>query len=143
MKRSVIALALALTMAGTLTACSTDRGPGGNDANGSVSNGSVSNGSAAGSGTTTGQVSRRYGLQDSYVRSYLDDGRYTAGSNGQVYGTGRSPISRDMTQDARNIVRDTGDALEDVGRGVGNAIRDMTGGASGTPSWEPDSSAQR
>ena len=36
------------------------------------------------------------------------------------------------------------DAIEDVGRGIGDVARDVTGtrGYSGTPSWEPDSSAR-
>ena len=56
-------------------------------------------------------------------------------------------MDRDLTQGARDIVRDAGDAIGDIGRGIGNAARDITGmdsGAySGTPSWEPDSSAVR
>ena len=53
-------------------------------------------------------------------------------------------MSRDLTQGARDIVRDTGDAIGDVGRGIGDAARDMTGTNtySGTPSWQPDSSAR-
>ena len=45
----------------------------------------------------------------------------------------------------RDIVRDTGDAIGDIGRSIGNAARDITGtnNYSGTPSWEPDSSAVR
>ena len=41
--------------------------------------------------------------------------------------------------------RGTEDVLDDVGRGIGSAARDITGNGSysGTPSWEPDSSAVR
>lgn len=131
MKKSAIALALALTMAGSLAACSS------NDAKPNTS------GSNAGSGTAPGQVARRYngGMND-----YLGDGRYTAGSNGRVYSGDGNTVSRDLTQDARDIVRDAGDAIGDVGRGIGTAARDITQGMSGTagtPSWEPDSSAVR
>jgi len=75
-------------------------------------------------------------------RDYFDDGRYTAGSNGRVYGGDGNAVSRDLTRDARDIVRDTGDAIGDIGRGIGDMI---TGNDtySGTPSWEPDSSAVR
>ena len=84
---------------------------------------------------------------DNQGRDYFYDGRYAAGSNGQVYGRDDNMLSRDLTRGARDIVRDTGDAIGDIGRGIGNAARDITGmgnGAySGTPSWEPDSSAVR
>ena len=125
MNKTLIALALALAMTGSLTACSSDRdlNGSGDPGNGSGVNGSVSNGSAS-----TGQVARRYDSRTDYARDYLNDGRYAAGTNGQVYGTGGGALSRDMTRDARNIVRDAGDAVGDVGRGVGNAIGDMTRG---------------
>ena len=131
MKKSVIALVLALMLAVSLTAC---MGPD-NSKDGTAGSGSV----------TSGQVSRRYtGTYDS--RSYLGDGRYTAGSTGRVYDRDGSYADRDLTRDARDIVRDAGDALGDVGRGIGNAARDITGmgnsNYSGTPSWEPDSSAR-
>ena len=99
----------------------------------------------ANSGTSAGQVARRYSGQTIYNgRSYYDDGRYAADTNGQVYGGDRNTVSRDLTNGARDIVRGAGDAIEDVGRGIGNAARDITGtrGYSGTPSWEPDSSAR-
>lgn len=138
MKKSITALALALTLVGSLAACSNDKNPGNN--NGSTT-GSGTNGSAA----SAGQVGRRYGGQSAYdSRSYLDDGRYTAGSNGQVYGSDGNTLSRDLTQGARDIVRGAGDAIGDIGRGIGDAARDVTGNGaySGTPSWEPDSSAR-
>ena len=131
MKKRITALAMALSLVGALAACSTDDNPNGTN-----------------SGTSAGQVARRYSGQTIYNgRSYYDDGRYAAGSNGQVYGRDDSMLSRDLTRGARDIVRDTGDAIGDIGRGIGNAARDITGmgnGAySGTPSWEPDSSAVR
>lgn len=130
MKRNTISLALALTLVGTLAACSTDK----DNTNGTNSNDS-------GSGTTTGQVSRRYQTGGA-GQGYWEDGRYTAGPDGRVY-TGRDTVSRDLTQGARDIVRDAGDAIGDIGRGVGEAARDITGNGSwsGTPSWEPSSSA--
>lgn len=145
MKKTITALALALALAGTLTACSTDKNPGTGGTSGTTG------GTASGSGSA-GQVTRRYNTDTNQSRSnsyngqtYLDDGRYSAGSNGQVYRGGSA--SRDLTRDAQDIVRDTGDAIGDIGRGIGDAARDLTGMGnrtySGTPSWEPDSSAVR
>ena len=142
MKKSLTALALALTLVGTLAACSTDKDPATGGTSGTTS------GSASG---TPGTVSRRYGGQSIYngriydEPTYFDDGRYAAGTDGRVYGNNGSTVSRDLTQGARDIVRGAGDAVEDVGRGIGNAARDITGTNAnpGTPSWEPDSSAVR
>ena len=146
MKKSLTILALAFALAGTLTACS-NRDPN-----------TTTGGSASGSGASAGQVSRRYNTTMNQGRDYfygrqppafswsaLADGRYTAGSNGQVYSRDDSTVSRDLTRDAREIVRDAGDAVGDVGRSIGNAARDITGTNvnPGTPSWEPDSSAAR
>ena len=154
MKKSIAVLALALALTGSLAACS-NRDPNANNTTGS----GTTSGSGAVSGTTSGsagQVARRYDNQSVYNgriydgrtyggRTYFEDGRYTAGSNGQVYGRDDSTLSRDLTRGARDIVRGTEDALDDVGRGIGNAARDITGNNSysGTPSWEPDSSAVR
>ena len=120
MKKRITALAMALSLVGALAACSTDDNPNGTN-----------------SGTSAGQVARRYSGQTIYNgRSYYDDG--------QVYGGDRNTVSRDLTNGARDIVRGAGDAIEDVGRGIGDVARDVTGtrGYSGTPSWEPDSSAR-
>lgn len=144
MKKSVAALALALALTGSLAACST-RDP--NTANNNAANnsGSAAPGTTGGSASgTPGTVSRRYDGRTVYNgRTYFDDGRYTAGSNGQVYSWDDNAVSRDLTRDARDIVRDAGDAIGDIGRGIGNAARDITGTNPGTPSWEPDSSAVR
>ena len=142
MKKSIAALALAQTMAGTLAACS-NRDP--------HANAGAQNGSNSGTGSASaGQVSRRY----HNGRDYFDDGYYAAGPNGQVYGPNGTGMTRDLTRDARDIVRDAGDAIGDVGREIGSAARDITGTMNGgitgnsvnglgTPSWEPDSSAVR
>ena len=174
MKKSIAVLALALALTGSLAACS-NRDPNANNTTGSgttsgsgavsgttsgsagqvarrYDNQSVYNGRIYDGRTYAGQVSRRYnttmnqGRDYFYGRqNYMDDGRYTAGSNGQVYSRDGSTVSRDLTRGARDIVRDTEDVLDDVGRGIGNAARDITGNSSysGTPSWEPDSSAVR
>lgn len=153
MKKRIWALALALTLVGSLAACS-NRDPNANNANnsgtnaGSGTNGGTTSGSNGGTASgsvsgSAGQVSRRYSGESVYNnRNYFDDGLYTAGSNGRVYNNNGSAVSRDLTRDARNIVRDTGDAIGDAGRSIGNMI---TGNDtySGTPSWEPDSSAVR
>lgn len=158
MKKSLTALALALALAGTLAACSSDRDPaaagaGNNGTAGGGTSGTASgsmNGATGGSASgTPGTVSRRYGGQSVYngriynEPTYFEDGRYAAGTDGRVYDNNGSTVSRDLTRGARDIVRGAGDAVEDVGRGIGNAARDITGSYSGTPSWEPDSSAVR
>lgn len=171
MKRSIMALALAVALLGTLAACGTDRRTNGNNAagtsgangsnNGSNAASSGMNGAAgsvngttgSGSGASAGQVARRYDAGAAYNgttyndRTYWNDGKYAAGSNGRVYDTTGGDLSRDLTRDARDMVRDTGDAIGDVGRGIGSATRDITGMGntvpSGTPSWEADSSAVR
>ena len=151
MKKSLTALALALTLVGTLAACSTDKDPA---AGGTGSNGTTGGTSGTTSGSASGApgtVSRRYGGQSVYNGriydnpTYFDDGRYAAGNDGRVYDNNGSTVSRDLTRGARDIVRGAGDAVEDVGRGIGNAARDITGTNAnpGTPSWEPDSSAVR
>lgn len=156
MKKSLTALVLAFALVGTLAACSTDDTPndaGGNNS-GTVAGGAsgTTNGTGSGSGAasgTPGTVSRRYSGQSVYngrvynEPTYFDEGRYAAGADGRVYGNNGSEASRDLTRGARDIVRGTEDALEDMGRGIGNAARDITGNYSGTPSWEPDSSAVR
>lgn len=155
MKKQIFALALALALVGSLAACSnrdpnTNNGNNSNNGSGVTSGNNGTNSSGAASGTTGGSasgtpgtVSRRYGGETIYNgSSYFDDGRYTAGSNGQVYDRDDNTVSRDLTRDARDIVRDAGDAIGDIGRGIGDVI---TGNDtySGTPSWEPDSSAVR
>ncbi len=163
MKKSLTALALALALVGTLAACSTDKAPGTAGSNNGTTGGTsgttggtsgatsgTGSGSTAGSAAgTPGTVSRRYGGQTVYngriynEPTYFEKGRYAASSDGQVYDNNGSTLSRDLTRGARDIVRGTEDALSDMGRGIGNAARDITGNYSGTPSWEPDSSAVR
>lgn len=113
MKKLALALALALTLTGTLTACGrTD---------------TMNTNSRTGS-TMTGQVSQRSVNPSGKAWDYLDDARYTAGSNGKVYGNDGNPITRDLTQGARDIVRGTENAMDDLGRGVGDAARDVGNG---------------
>ena len=155
MKKSILALALALTLVGTLAACSyrdpNTGGPGSNSgttsgtngSNGMTGSGSVSGSTSGSTSGTAGTVSRRYSGASAYNSSdYFQDGRYTAGSNGHVYSRDGNTVSRDLTRDARDIVRDAGGAIGDAGRDIGDM---MTGNDtySGTPSWEPDSSAVR
>lgn len=124
MKRAAIAFALALTLTASLTACNTDR-----DA------GSTKSGSNGAGSVSAGQVARRYNTQMNQGRNYFYDGHYTAGPNGQIYGS-YNPTGRALTQDARDLTRDgqnaltnagrdLGRAAQDVGRGVTNAARDV------------------
>lgn len=120
MKKSVIALGLAVLMSLSLTACM-DR---------------ENTGKTAGSGSVTnGQVARRY--RD----GYMADGRYAADGNGRVYDSQSGYVGRDLTQDARDIVRDVGDAIGDAGRAAGDLGRDLVGNNTGTPGWEPSTGA--
>lgn len=113
MKRQLIALALALTVAGTLTACG-DSGTDMQDHN-----------SAAGSGSTAGQASsRRTSAAQRNADGFMQDGHYAADQDGRVNGS----TGQDLGRDGRDMMRDTGDAVGDVGRGVGNAVGDVTRG---------------
>ena len=115
MKKLAIALALALTLTGTLTACGrTDTVKGVDPMTGN---------------TVIGKVNRSYdNTRTGKAWDYLDDARYSAGSNGKVYGGDGNTVTRDLTQGARDIVRGAGNAIGDVGRGVGDAARDIGNG---------------
>ena len=106
MGRGWMALALAAALAVTLTACGT---------------GSDKTDTAAESRTGYARMGRA-GYRGVY--DYMEDARYTAGSDGQVRGTDRTP-TRDLSQEARDMLRDAGDAARDVGRGVEKAARDI------------------
>lgn len=109
MKKSLTALALALTLAGTLAACSSDRDPAAGGTNGGTNGGATGGTSGTASGSingggsasgTPGTVGRRYGGQSVYngriynEPTYFEDGRYAAGSDGRVYDNNGSDVSR-------------------------------------------------
>ena len=100
------ALALAAVLAVTLTACGT---------------GEDKTDSAAESRTSYARMGRA-GYRGVY--DYMEDARSTAGSDGQVRGTDRTP-TRDLSQEARDMLRDAGNAARDVGRGVEKAAKDI------------------
>lgn len=143
MKKNITALALALALVGALAACSADRDGGNttgsgvngtNSTNAAGTSGSNPAGSGVngagfdGAGVSAGQVARNYGRDTIYNgRTYWDDGRYAAGTNGKVYNPDGNSVSRDLTQGARDIVRGAENAAGDVGRGIKNAARDITG----------------
>ena len=104
MKKTAIALALALTLTGALTACGKDRPA---EPNG------------GGSGVSAGQVTRRYDR----ARDYLDDGQYTAGTDGRVRSGDGNPATRDLTRDARDLARGAKKGAEDLGRAAARAWR--------------------
>ena len=109
MKKTAIALALALTLTGALTACGKDRPA---EPNG------------GGSGVSAGQVTRRQETRD-----FLDDGRYWAGDNGHVRAGDGNPATRDLTRDARDLARGAKEGAEDLGRAAGRAGEDLMEGA--------------
>ena len=128
MKKSIAALALALTLVGTLAACAS-RDPNANNTTGDQNG--VTSGSTGGASGTAGTVRRRYGAESTYntyntynSNDYFEDGRYAAGPDGRVYD---STAARDLTQDARDMIRDAGDVIGDVGRDIGSAARSITG----------------
>ena len=121
MKKSVIALGLAVLMCLSLTACMDRENTGKTTGSGSVTN---------------GQVARR--SRD----GYMADGWYAADGNGRVYDGGADYVGRDLTQDARDMVRNVGDAIGGAGRAARDLGRDLMGNNSGTPSWEPSASAR-
>ena len=108
MKKTAIALALALLLTGALTACGGDR---------PASDGGGTNASA-------GQVTRRQETRD-----FLDDGRYWAGDNGHVRAGDGNPATRDLTRDARDLARGAKEGAEDLGRAAGRAGEDLMDGA--------------
>lgn len=111
MKHIAIALALTLVLTGALTACDSK-------------NNTMADRRSSTNGTYTGQVSRQYD-QSGKAWDYLDDARYSAGSNGKVYGGDGNSVTRDLTQGARDLTRNTENAARDLGRGVGDAARDV------------------
>ncbi len=111
MKKSMIALALALALTGTLAAC------------GGTDNGS--SGQPDGGQASTGQVTRRQAAPGSAWEDYRSDGRYTAGADGRVRDT---KPERDLTQDARDMLRDGKRTLSQAGRELTQAARDAGDG---------------
>lgn len=121
MKKSLIALALAFVMTAALAGCSS------RDANG----GSAGTNGTTGTGTsgTAGRTAYNGTYRNRAVRDadgYLSDGLYQANGEGRVYGPGGTE-TWDLTQDARDMVRGAGRAIGDVGDGIGDAVRDVTG----------------
>ena len=105
MKKTAIALALALTLTGALTACGKDRPA---EPNG------------GGSGVSAGQVTRR--------QETREDGRYAAGDSGRVRSGDGNPATRDLTRDARDLARGAKKGAEDLGRAAGRAGEDLKNG---------------
>lgn len=108
MKKTAIALALALTLTGALTACGGDR---------------PAEADSGGSGVSAGQVTRRQETRD-----FLDDGRYAAGDNGRVRSGDGNPATRDLTREARDLARGAKKGAEDLGRAAGRAGADLKHG---------------
>ena len=108
MKKTAIALALALTLTGALTACGGDR---------------PAEADSGGSGVSAGQVTLRQETRD-----FLDDGRYAAGDNGRVRSGDGNPATRDLTREARDLARGAKKGAEDLGRAAGRAGADLKHG---------------
>ena len=108
MKKTAIALALALTLTGALTACGGDR---------------PAEADSGGSGVSAGQVTRRQETRD-----FLDDGQYAAGDNGRVRSGDGNPATRDLTREARDLARGAKKGAEDLGRAAGRAGADLKHG---------------
>ena len=151
MDRRWMALAAALVLTGTLTAC------GGNDSNAAVQpNNPVTNsgmenevqGNQAGTDNNgTGMTPSEKNPQDNALSDragvdgrrrtsaksgegtlkrrtaydYLQDGKYATDRTGRVKDNGRT----DLTQGARDLIREGTDAVRRAGRDVENVTRDM------------------
>lgn len=150
MKRSLLALMLAGMLCVGLTSCGQNRTESVPDSNNSSSNsapdtntnnspGMDDTGSdlntdtdtAPGTQTTPKRTSRTH--RSAY--DYLTDGRYVASADGKVWSR-QDQRGRDLTQGARDLIRDaeqaTKRAADDVGQSIkragesaGNVVRDM------------------
>jgi hypothetical protein len=109
MSKNVIAAALALVLAGTLTACGMTGDSMGNDMTGN--NGAARTGHAYGQRPDGRAAGNLWG-----------DGRYDADREGWVNGRGEGTVTGDLTQGARDLMRGAGDAVEDAGDAVGGAL---------------------
>lgn len=119
MKRFLAAACAATLLAASLTACSSDT---------QTPDAGTKSGSPSGTAyTAPGQVRSYTGTR----RTGLEDGRYTAYSNGYVEDGGTlardDTPAGDMARGARDLTRGVENAVSDAGRAVGNAARDITG----------------
>jgi len=135
MKQTLTALALAGVLCLGLTSC----GMGGNQAQpDSGSNNSSLNGSgqvgdlnqdeivngdpAVDDNTNTQAQSRRSTLRSRTAYDYLNDGKYRAGDDGKVTDRG-SELGKNLTQGARNLIRDAKELGRNMAGDVGDAAR--------------------
>ena len=109
MKKTAIALALALTLTGALTSCGRDR---------------PAEVHSGGTNVSAGQATRQTEAQ-AKTRDFLDDGRYVAWDNGHVHSGDGNPVTRDLTRSARDMIRDAEDGARDLGRAAGEAGKDL------------------
>ena len=75
-------------------------------------------------GAYSGQNPQRAAPDVVETNPYLQDGRYWAYDSGKVEGRDSSG-TRDLTRDARDMMKDAGDALTDMGRDARNALGDL------------------
>ena len=103
MKRAWIALALALALSGSLTACGRDED--------------------RDSGDEAQKASRRQtSTAQQYTRQFVQDGRYSAGADGRLAG-GRT--GHDLEGELKSRLHQAEDAARDAGKKVGDAARDL------------------
>lgn len=124
MNRQLIALCAAMTLVGTLTACS--KTPADNTPNKGVENGTTTTPSG-----TSYPRSTRYGVNNGYNNAYRGntDGRYYAYPDGAV-APGKNGATRDLERvgedvagGTRNLMRGVGDMIDDVSNGVNDTGR--------------------
>jgi len=145
MKKGLTALIPALVLAISLTACGGREDGGKADENTGTDNSVVT----GDTGTSAGEMSRYVGpnaaggstgfdMNGAYsgqnpqraapdgveTNPYLRDGQYRAYDSGKVEGRDSSQ-TRDLTRDARDMMKDAGDALMDMGRDARNALGDL------------------
>ena len=66
---------------------------------------------------------RRSALRQRTAYDYLNDGKYRAGENGKVSSRG-SELGKDLTQGARDLIRDARELGRDMAGDVDNGVRD-------------------
>ena len=136
MKQTLAALALAGALCLGLASCGmrgTNTAPG-TETNNSSLNGSgqvgdlnqdeIGNGDGvADSNMETQARARRSALRQRTAYDYLNDGKYRAGENGKVSSRG-SELGKDLTQGARDLIRDAKELGRDMAGDVENGVRD-------------------
>ena len=80
--------------------------------------------SGADTGRTAAKREERDTAAERETREMWKDGHYRADGDGHVGRTGDTEAGRNLTRDARDMVRDAEERVDDMGRDLNSAIRD-------------------